>query len=127
MLICNREMPDVSEPSLPRAGLRISVSLHRKDYSFVLADGDWFYFAGIWWPASRDRPESYAILPTEVNEYVAAYHDRQHGGASARAVNGLAGHDRSENRTTSAIVGRFVCRLAARRSYCAGGIRLLNP
>jgi putative SOS response-associated peptidase YedK len=48
-----------------------------REYSFALADGDWFYFAGIWRPASRDWPESYAILTTEANADVAPYHDRQ--------------------------------------------------
>jgi putative SOS response-associated peptidase YedK len=46
-------------------------------YSFSLADGDWFYFAGIWRPAKPDWPEAYAILTVEANEDVAAYHDRQ--------------------------------------------------
>jgi putative SOS response-associated peptidase YedK len=27
-----------------------------KAYSFSLADGDWFYFAGVWRPATRDWP-----------------------------------------------------------------------
>ncbi len=48
-----------------------------KDYSFAPANGDWFYFAGIWRPATRDWPESYAILTTEANPDVAPYHDRQ--------------------------------------------------
>jgi len=48
-----------------------------RHYSFALADGDWFYFAGIWRPATRDWPEAYAILTTQANEDVAAYHDRQ--------------------------------------------------
>jgi putative SOS response-associated peptidase YedK len=28
-----------------------------RTYSFSLADGDWFYFAGIWRPAKPDWPE----------------------------------------------------------------------
>jgi putative SOS response-associated peptidase YedK len=48
-----------------------------RTYSFSLADGDWFYFAGIWRPAKSDWPEAYAILTVEANEDVAAYHDRQ--------------------------------------------------
>ncbi|RUV90834.1 SOS response-associated peptidase, partial [Mesorhizobium sp. M5C.F.Ca.IN.020.14.1.1] len=32
-----------------------------KHYGFSLADSDWFYFAGIWRPATRDWPEAYAI------------------------------------------------------------------
>ena len=46
-------------------------------YSFSLADGDWFYFAGIWRPAKPDWPEAYAILTVEANEDVAPYRDRQ--------------------------------------------------
>lgn len=53
---------------------------HRKRdrrYSFSLADGDWFYFAGIWRPATQDWPEAYAILTTEANPDVLPFHDRQ--------------------------------------------------
>ena len=46
-------------------------------YSFSLADGDWFYFAGIWRAAKADWPESYAILTVAANDDVAPYHDRQ--------------------------------------------------
>lgn len=48
-----------------------------KHYSFALASGDWFYFAGIWRAATRDWPEAYAILTTAANDDVAPYHDRQ--------------------------------------------------
>lgn len=48
-----------------------------KNYSFSLTSGDFFYFAGIWRPASRHWPESYAILTTAANDDVAPYHDRQ--------------------------------------------------
>ncbi|TWG94227.1 hypothetical protein L598_003700000040 [Mesorhizobium sp. J18] len=48
-----------------------------KAYSFSLADGDWFYFAGIWRPATRDWPEAYAILTIAANDDVARFHDRQ--------------------------------------------------
>lgn len=48
-----------------------------KAYSFALADGDWFYFAGIWRPATRDWPEAYAILTIAANADVAPCHDRQ--------------------------------------------------
>ncbi|RVD01468.1 SOS response-associated peptidase, partial [Mesorhizobium sp. M7A.F.Ca.ET.027.02.1.1] len=44
---------------------------------FSLADGDWFYFAGVWRPATRDWPEAYAILTIEANDDVAPFHDRQ--------------------------------------------------
>jgi putative SOS response-associated peptidase YedK len=51
---------------------------HKKDrWRFTLADRDHFYFAGIWRPASRDWPESYAILTTEANEEVAPFRERQ--------------------------------------------------
>jgi putative SOS response-associated peptidase YedK len=39
--------------------------------------GDWFYFAGVWRPATRDWPEAYAILTIEANDDVAPFHDRQ--------------------------------------------------
>jgi putative SOS response-associated peptidase YedK len=48
-----------------------------REYRFALADGDWFYFAGIWRPASREWPESSAILTIEANADVAPYRDRQ--------------------------------------------------
>ncbi len=48
-----------------------------KHYAFSLADGDWFYFAGIWRPATCEWPEAYAILTIEANADVAPFHDRQ--------------------------------------------------
>jgi putative SOS response-associated peptidase YedK len=48
-----------------------------KNFSFSLANGDWFYFAGIWRPATVDWPEAYAVLTVEANGDVAPYHDRQ--------------------------------------------------
>lgn len=50
---------------------------HGKHYSFSLADGDWFYFAGIWRPAILEWPEAYAILTTAAKDDVEPYHDRQ--------------------------------------------------
>lgn len=50
---------------------------HGKHYSFSLSNGDWFYFAGIWQPATRQWPEAYAILSTTANDDVSPYHDRQ--------------------------------------------------
>lgn len=50
---------------------------HGERYSFSLASGDWFYFAGIWRPATGNWPESYAILTIEPNPDVAPFHDRQ--------------------------------------------------
>ncbi|TIO24017.1 SOS response-associated peptidase [Mesorhizobium sp.] len=48
-----------------------------KHYGFSLADGDWFYFAGIWRPATPHWPASYAILTIAANADVAPFHDRQ--------------------------------------------------
>jgi putative SOS response-associated peptidase YedK len=48
-----------------------------KHYGFSLADGDWFYFAGVWRPATGDWPEAFAILTIEANADVAPFHDRQ--------------------------------------------------
>ena len=53
------------------------ISRHGHRYRFSLADGDWFYFAGIWRPASEGWPEAYAILTIEANADVAPYHERQ--------------------------------------------------
>ncbi|WP_208601648.1 SOS response-associated peptidase family protein [Rhizobium aethiopicum] len=48
-----------------------------KSFSFSLATGDWFYFAGIWRPATDDWPEVYAILTIEANADIAPFHARQ--------------------------------------------------
>jgi putative SOS response-associated peptidase YedK len=48
-----------------------------KNFSFSLANGDWFYFAGIWRPAGSGWSEAYAILTIEANPDIAPYHDRQ--------------------------------------------------
>ncbi|WP_183941104.1 SOS response-associated peptidase family protein [Rhizobium paranaense] len=48
-----------------------------KSFSFSFANGDWFYFAGIWRPAADDWPEAYAILTIEANADIAPFHDRQ--------------------------------------------------
>jgi putative SOS response-associated peptidase YedK len=48
-----------------------------RNFSFSLASGDWFYFAGIWRPATDSWPEAYAILTIEANADISAYHDRQ--------------------------------------------------
>ncbi|GEP61362.1 SOS response-associated peptidase family protein [Reyranella soli] len=45
--------------------------------AFSLADGDWFYFAGIWRPASHDWPEAYVVVTIEASGDVAPYYDRQ--------------------------------------------------
>jgi len=48
-----------------------------KSLRFSLANGDWFYFAGIWRLATEDWPEAYAILTIEANVDIAPFHDRQ--------------------------------------------------
>ncbi len=48
-----------------------------KNFSFSLANGDWFYFAGIWRPATDLWPEAYAILTIDANIDISPYHDRQ--------------------------------------------------
>jgi putative SOS response-associated peptidase YedK len=53
------------------------VSRRDQRYGFSLADGDWFYFAGIWRPASEGWPEAYAILTIAANADVAPYQERQ--------------------------------------------------
>jgi putative SOS response-associated peptidase YedK len=53
------------------------LTLRGRPVRFSLADGDWFYFAGIWRPASPDWPEAYAILTSAANHDVAPYGDRQ--------------------------------------------------
>jgi putative SOS response-associated peptidase YedK len=46
-------------------------------YRCALADGDLFYFAGIWRPASPQWPEAYAILTVDAGADLAPYQDRQ--------------------------------------------------
>lgn len=48
-----------------------------KRYGVSLADGDWFYFAGIWRPGQPAWAASYAILTIEANADIAPFHDRQ--------------------------------------------------
>lgn len=48
-----------------------------KQFGFSFADGDWFYFAGLWRPSTTGWPASYAILTIDANPDVAPYHDRQ--------------------------------------------------
>ena len=52
-------------------------SQYGRHFRVSLADGDWFYLAGIWRPASEDWPEAYAILTVVANPDVAPYQDRQ--------------------------------------------------
>ena len=49
----------------------------RRKWRFTLADGDWFYFAAIWQPASRDWPPAYAILTIPSGPDLAPFRDRQ--------------------------------------------------
>lgn len=48
-----------------------------RSYWVALASGDWFYFAGIWRPASRSWPEAFAIVTIEANADVLPLQDRQ--------------------------------------------------
>ena len=36
-----------------------------------------FYFAGLWQPATRTRPEAFAIVTTEANADILPFQDRQ--------------------------------------------------
>jgi putative SOS response-associated peptidase YedK len=49
----------------------------RTRWRFTLADGDSFYFAGIWRPALNDWPEAYAVVTTASNPDVAPVSERQ--------------------------------------------------
>jgi putative SOS response-associated peptidase YedK len=53
------------------------VTTDKRSYRFALKDGNWFYLAGIYRPATIDWAESYAILTIEANPDVARYQDRQ--------------------------------------------------
>jgi putative SOS response-associated peptidase YedK len=48
-----------------------------RSYRVVLASGDWFYFAGIWRPASAIWPEAFAIVTIEANADVQPLQERQ--------------------------------------------------
>lgn len=48
-----------------------------RSFSLSLANGDWFYFAGIWRLAIDHWPEAYAILTIESNADLTPFHDRQ--------------------------------------------------
>ena len=48
-----------------------------RPYAYSLADGDWFYLAGVWRPAGQGWPEAYAILTIVANVDLAPLHDRQ--------------------------------------------------
>ncbi|CAN5146355.1 SOS response-associated peptidase [soil metagenome] len=53
------------------------VTTGERRYRFSLEDGNWFYLAGVWRPATDAWPESYAILTVEANPEVARYQERQ--------------------------------------------------
>lgn len=48
-----------------------------KRYHVTLSNHDWFYFAGIWRPATPQWPSAYAVLTIEANEDVRCYSERQ--------------------------------------------------
>ena len=49
----------------------------KSKWKFTKAGEDWFCFAGLWRPASRDTPEAFTILTTEPGPDVAPIHNRQ--------------------------------------------------
>ena len=49
----------------------------RTRWRFTLADGDSFYLAGIWTPASDEWPDAYAVLTTASNPDVTPVKERQ--------------------------------------------------
>jgi putative SOS response-associated peptidase YedK len=53
------------------------VTTDKRSYRFALEDGNFFYLAGIYRPATIDWPESYAILTIDANPDVARYQERQ--------------------------------------------------
>jgi putative SOS response-associated peptidase YedK len=53
------------------------VATEKHGYRFALEDGNWFYLAGIYRPATIDWPESYAVLTIDANPDVARCQDRQ--------------------------------------------------
>uniref|UniRef100_UPI003F260296 SOS response-associated peptidase family protein n=1 Tax=Rhizobium sp. F40D2 TaxID=3453141 RepID=UPI003F260296 len=63
--------------SFPSRCLVPASEFRHRSFSFSLANGDWFYFAGIWRPAADDWPEAYAVLTIEANPDIAPFHDRQ--------------------------------------------------
>lgn len=83
------------------------VTRQGKCYRFSLADGDWFYFAGIWRPSVPDWPEAYAILTIEANVEVAPYNDRQ-GRVEACPAHGVAGSVATRGRAASAPAERDI-------------------
>lgn len=54
-----------------------SVRRGSRSWRCTLADGEHFYLAGIWRPATHDWPESYAILTVNANAEIGRYQDRQ--------------------------------------------------
>ena len=42
-----------------------------------LANGDWFYLAGLWRPGTSHWREAFAIVTIEANPDIAPYQDRQ--------------------------------------------------
>jgi putative SOS response-associated peptidase YedK len=64
----NRCLIAASEFYLPYRGSR---------FRFTLADRDWFYYAGLWRPATEHWPAAYAILTIPSNPDLLPYRDRQ--------------------------------------------------
>lgn len=47
------------------------------DYRVTLDGGNWFYLAGVWHPATRGWPASFAVITLPANPEVARYQSRQ--------------------------------------------------
>jgi putative SOS response-associated peptidase YedK len=64
---------------IPASEFRLSTGKgrDRRKWRFTLANGDFFYFAGIWRPRAAEWPSAYAALTTAANPDIAPYHDRQ--------------------------------------------------
>ena len=72
-----RVFPSHGASSPPTQFVFRDPSDRRVRWRFSLADGDGFYFAGTWRPATDDWPEAYAVLTTAANPDVAPIKARQ--------------------------------------------------
>lgn len=48
-----------------------------REYRVTLDDGNWFYLAGVWQPATDGWPGSFAVITVPANPEVARYQSRQ--------------------------------------------------
>ena len=49
----------------------------KSKWRFIKAGEDWFCFAGLWRPATRETPEAFTLLTTAPGQDVAPIHERQ--------------------------------------------------